>query len=84
MLQGAENIDCFCDYTLTLSNMLCVERKKPIGVCLFFLFVKVCVYLQLCFCVYFLVFLMRVWLCVYLCTRVDQTVAGWRDGETDP
>lgn len=39
MLKGAENIDCFCDYTLTFSNVLC-----------FPVFLLKCVYLQLSMC----------------------------------
>lgn len=31
MLWGAENIDCFCDYTLTFSNVY----ENPLGVSLF-------------------------------------------------
>lgn len=55
MLQGAENIDCFCDYTLTFSNVC--GREGIHLVCLFFLlFVKVCAFAIAC-----------VFLCVYGC-----------------
>lgn len=42
MLQGAENIDCFCDYTPTFSN---VGERESICVSPFLsLFVRVCVF----------------------------------------
>lgn len=45
MLQGAENIDCFCDYTPTFSNVLCVgEWEANWCVSFFFFFCKsVCI-----------------------------------------
>lgn len=68
MLQGAENIDCFGDYSLTFSNVCGRERGKPIAVSVFPLLLK-CLYLPLR---------------VRARTRVNQTAAGRRGGETAP
>lgn len=65
MLQGDENIDCLCDYTLTFSNTLCFGEKEASWVVVFFfLFVSVFI----CNCV---------WFYVYAC--LDQIAARLRD-----
>lgn len=65
MLQGAENIDCFCDYTLTFSNVLCVGEREANWCVAFFPFLLKCVYLQLCVC--FLMWCLGVCAFVHTC-----------------
>lgn len=51
MLQGAENIDCFGDYSLTFSNVCGREREREANCCLCFSpFVKMLVFAFACAC----------------------------------